>query len=800
MQRLFSILLLLLAGFAFWQPSLSSHQSLETPGLREAVRILQDPWGVSHIYASNQHDLFFAQGFNAARDRLFQLELWRRAAEGSFAEILGKEALPKDIGSRLMQFRGDLRDEMRHYHPEGDEIITAFVAGVNAYISRINQNPADLPLEFELLGIRPGKWTVATVVSRHNGLFRNVRDEIRLSQLVNLVGAEKVKDLIVFEPKDPDLSVPAGVDLSQIQDSVIQRYTDSRSSVHFRPQQIVNPAFRGATRGSAIGLSSSNLWDFSFRSSLGSNNWVVAPQRTLSGRPYMANDPHRSQQVPSLRYFVHLVAPGWNVIGGGEPALPGVSIGHNQQGAWGLTIFSVDQEDLYVYETDPENPDRYRYAGGWEQMQRREEIFQVKGEAPVHETLRFTRHGPVVSEDPENHRAYAVRAAWLEPGAAPYLASLRFDQAESWEQFREACRYFLAPSENMVWADVEGNIGWQATGITPLRQGWDGLLPVSGDGRYEWAGYLSVHSLPNVSNPQAGFFSSANQNNLPPDFPYRIGFLWSEPFRHSRIQEFFRKRGRASMADMISLQQDYLSLPARALVPLLLNLKSPDPEVAAVQERLRKWDYRLTADSPEAAIYQRWERHLMDRVWKRMVPEAAAEVFHRESVHRMLDWLLAPDARFGVDPLAGRDQVLLLSLQDAVSDLKALFGPDISGWRYGDPRYHHILIEHPVSEALNDSLRRRLNVGPLPRGGNSLTVNATNSSDNQTSGASFRVIVDVGGWDNSLATNSPGQSGNPASPHYKDLFESWAAGRYFPLLYSRERIAAAAQLTIELRP
>ena len=233
----------------------------------------------------------------------------------------------------------------------------------------------------------------------------------------------------------------------------------------------------------------------------GSNNWVVSGRLTLTGKPFMANDPHRRQQIPSLRYWVHLNAPGWDVIGGGEPALPGVSIGHNRHGAWGLTIFSVDQEDLYVYDTHPEDPNRYRYRENWVEMRVLAERIQVRGQQPVAVELKYTRHGPVLFQDKQNHRAYALRAAWLEIGCAPYLASLRMDQARTWEEFREACSFSRTPSENMVWADTEGNIGWQAVGITPLRSGWDGLLPVPGDGSCEWEGFLPIPTLPHVFNP-----------------------------------------------------------------------------------------------------------------------------------------------------------------------------------------------------------------------------------------------------------------------------------------------------------
>ena len=305
----------------------------------------------------------------------------------------------------------------------------------------------------------------------------------------------------------------------------------------------------------------------------------------------MANDPHRALLLPSLRYWVHLVAPGWNVIGAGEPALPGVSVGHNEHGAWGFTIFPIDQEDLYVYETDPADPSRYRYRGGWETMRTIRETIAVKGAAPAAVDLKFTRHGPVVSEDPAHHRAYSIRAAWLEQGGAPYLASLRLDQAASWAEFREACRFFLVPSENMVWADRDGHIGWQAVGLAPRRQGWTGLLPVPGDGRYEWAGFLPVLELPHLADPPRGWIATANQDNLPRGYPFAVSYQWTEPFRFARIEEVLGSPRRLTMTDSMQLQQDELSLPSRSLVPMLRGLKPVRVDTAGAAERLLAWDF-----------------------------------------------------------------------------------------------------------------------------------------------------------------------------------------------------------------
>lgn len=791
----------LLAALALSPQALeTAEETVRVEGLTEPVRILRDPWGVAHIYAANEADLFFAQGYNAARDRLFQLELWRRAATGTMAEIVGRRALESDIGSRLLRFRGDMGEELRHYHPRGQAIVEAFVRGVNAYVDRANRQPDLLPIEFQLLGIRPGPWTPEIVVSRHNGLFRNAGDEVALARLASKLGVERLKELVDFEPSSPSLAEAAELDLASIPERALDLYRASRSGFDFRREDIVKPEWRSPPEQDEESSARRAALEF-MRLPVGSNNWVVAPQRSVTGKGFMANDPHRSLQVPSLRYFVHLSAPGWDVIGGGEPALPGISIGHNRHGAWGLTIFSVDQEDLYVYQTSPDNPSLYRYGEGWEAMREESERFRVEDGEAVTASLKFTRHGPVLFEDPEHHRAYALRAAWLETGSAPYLAALRFGEAKNWEEFRRACAFFLAPSENMVWADQSGDIGWQATGITPIRPDWSGLLPVAGDGRHEWRGYLPILDLPHRLNPEAGILATANENNLPAGYPHPVGYLWSPPFRHARLLEFLASRPRLSLSDMVELQTDTLSLAARGLTRLLVGLETADAGTAAAIGMLTEWDGRLTPESPAAALYALWERRLIEKTWELRLPEASEESEDvSKTLRKTMDWLTAPDAGFGADPIQGRDRLLLDALGEALSELKRRQGEDPTAWRYGSDRLHYALIEHPLSRAVNATLRGRLDAGPLPRGGNAYTVNMTTSGDNQRSGASFRVIADLDDWDRSLASNAPGQSGDPDNPHYRDLFSSWAKDRYFPLLYSRSKVEAVAESVLVLGP
>ncbi len=730
------------------------------PGLRQPVTILRDHWGIAHIYAQNEHDLFFSQGYNVASDRLFQLELWRRQATGTLAEVLGPAEVERDIGNRLFRFRGDVTQELNWYHPHGAAIVQAFVDGINAYIAETRAHPELLTPEFKTLGLTPQPWTPAVVISRFNGLLGNVTQEVNLAQAVAAIGPEKVDDLENFQPAHPNLTLDPAIDASLLSSRVLELYNAFR-----RPLRLP-----GEPRASA---------EFAPRpEEIGSNNWVVSGKLTPTGLPLMANDPHRVQQVPSLRYWVHLVAPGWDVIGGGEPSLPGVSIGHNEFGAWGLTIFGGDEEDLYVYDTNPAHPDEYRYQNAWQPMQVVHETIPVKGAAAVEVDLKYTRHGPVVYEDVAHHKAYAIRAAWLETGSAPYLASLRMDQAKDWQEFRADCAFSRVPSENMVWAGANGDIGYQAVGITPRRPNWSGLVPVPGDGRYEWAGYLPIEDLPHGLNPPSGFFNTSNNFLIPNGWPYHdaLHYQWADPFRADRVAEVLSSGARFTVADMVRLQNDYESLPARELIPMLAGLPMTGA-AAAAQAKLLAWNDWIGRDSEAGALYEAWLRRVQENLRQLLVPKAAQPFISTLSLAKEIAWLQAPDGRFGTDPIAGRDALLTKSLEEAA----AL-----------PPRVHHALIPH--------LLGGQYDVGDAHRGGDANTIDATGGGDNQTAGGSFKIIADASDWDQSVGLNNPGQSGNITSPHYRDLYPLWAVGKYFPIFYSRPKVESVTEKRLLLTP
>lgn len=756
-------------------------------GLKEPVEILRDEWGINHIYAKNQRDLFFAQGYAAAKDRLFQFEIWRRQATGTVAEILGERELKRDIGTRLFKFRGDMTEEMNHYHEDGVEIITAYTDGVNAYIEEILKSPEELPIEFKLLDISPEKWTPDVVISRHQGLLGNVGQELQLGRAVAKIGAQKVKDLSWFHPKDPTLDLDPAIDKDLLSDDILELYNAYRRPVRFQKSDIITA--NQASKSAAVLLASNSDNDDPF--SIGSNNWVIRGELMEDGNAYMANDPHRTIAVPSLRYMAHLVAPGWNVIGGGEPEIPGISIGHNEDGAWGLTVFRTDGEDLYVYDINPENPNQYMYQGEWENMTVLTETIKVKGQEDVDVEMKYTRHGPVPYVDLKENKAYAVRCAWLEVGGSPYLASLRMDQAKTWEEFRAACNYSHIPGENMIWADKNGNIGWQAVGIAPIRRNYSGLVPVPGDGRYEWDGYLPIIQKPNTYNPDIGFWASANQNVTPKDYDQwdAVGFSWSDPYRGDRVEEVLKSGEKLTMADMKNLQVDYLSIPARILVPLIQSLEM-EGRASEAKNKLEGWGFILSPNSIEAAIYVAWENEIRSQGSELFIPEAAKGLVRNIQMKRLMDWIVSPLGKF--DSERSRDEFLVKTFADGVTHLAETLGDDMTRWRYGQEKFKHSYIAHALSDVADEETKKKLDVGPLPRGGNSYTPGSSGGNKRQSSGASFRMIVNTGDWDAAIGTNSPGQSGNPESPFYRNLFESWAKDQYFPIYFSRERVESVS--------
>jgi penicillin amidase len=753
---------------------------LDVAGLSADAEILVDRWGIPHIYAASQSDAFFVQGFNAARDRLWQIDLWRKRGLGLLAGELGDAFVERDRAARLLLYRGDMDAEWACYGADAKARTAAFVGGINAYIDLIERDPARMPAEFRAIGTTPARWHPDDVVRcRSHARVHNLEDEVIRMNVVAAFGLEADRLHRKLEP-EWTIRLPEGLQPHTIPPEVMQGYL-----LGCEPNPI-------GSASAAEALSNS-----------GSNNWALIPSRTTTGRAILASDPHRVHDQPSLRYIAHLVAPGLNVIGAGEPAIPGVSLGHNERLAFSLTIHPVDQEDLYVYELDPGDPDLYRYGAGFERMRVVVETVPVRGNEPVSLELRFTRHGPVLHVDHVNHRAYALRSVWWEPGSAAYMASLAYLTASSIEEYRSALLGWGAPATNHVVADTAGHIAWTAAAMVPARREWDGLMPVPGDGSHEWAGFVQLSTLLRADDPACGWLGTANQMNLPADFDWqthKTGFEWKDAARYARLSEALAS-GQWSVEDTLALQTDVVSVTARRVCSLLDRVAQPG--ATAARSYLSGWDHRLLADSGPAALFEIWfSQHLLPSLPQLLGPAGLASRLGVPDTALALELLeRADDEGFGRDKTATRDRLLIETLEAAWQDARRRLGDNSAAWRWG--ALHQAYFRHPLSGIVGPELGAKLDVGPAPRGGSNLTINNNGyrgADFHVVSGVSWRMVLDVGNWDASWTVNTPGQSGEPASPHYRDLFDLWAKDQYVPMLFTRAAIKGAAELRIRLQP
>ena len=703
---------------------------IKVTGLRAPVTVVRDTWGVPHITARSTEDLFFAQGYVMAQDRLWQMEMWRRAAEGRMAEIAGPGAIARDRTARQLKYRGPFDDsEWTSYHPDGKRIFTAFANGVNAFIA---QHKDHLPIEFVATGVTPERWTIEQLVLRPAS-FGDASNELQLARNVARNGVQAANSQANPDPPD-DLAVPAGLDPSAISDEVVA--APRAGGAQAVPTLL--PAFREAA---AAGPD-----DIAVREP-GSNNWVVAGSRSATGHPVVANDPHREVTNPSLRYIVHLQAPGWNVVGAGEPPFVGVALGHNERVAWGLTIVGTDQEDVYVEQVNPANANEVKFNGAWEPLKTVKETIKIKGAEDQIVELKFSRHGPVFFEDAARHLAYSVRRTAAEPGTAPYLGGLRLAQARNCREFLDEAMHWKAPTENLICGDIEDNISWRPGALSPARKGWVGRLPVPGTGEYEWQGFRK--DLPSELNPPRGFIATANHNINPPGYTPPLMFKNAD----TRFERITRLRqmlngppAKLALEDHERMQHDAYSLRAAGDLPLFRGWTAADPDVERLRAEIAAWDGVYARDSRAAALYEAW-RGATDLGGR---GRAGAPPPTRDEAERRLKFMLqnnrALDRRWG--------------------------------------QQHTRAFRHP--------LLREFDLGPVERSGGAGTVEAD--------GATYREIMDVSNWDRSRAINVPGWPDWPGSPYYGSLLKMWADNEYFPLAFSDGAVRSAAKHRLMLRP
>jgi penicillin amidase len=790
---IFGVLALVLAGaFLFVRSSAATETAgaLEVAGLQSAVTVQRDENGVPHIYAENAHDLFFAQGYVQAQDRLFQMDFQRRVGTGTLSEVLGEATLETDQFLRTLGTGRAAVEDLKVLDAETLAHLQAYTDGVNAFIAA---NPGNLPIEFRVLGYTPQPWeplhSLVWGKMMAWSLGGNWEHELMNAQLIAALGEEKAAELMTRYPEEGPFIIPSEVKSF----AGLEQFDMDRVSALKRLLKTADPG-------------------------VGSNNWVVAGSRTTTGLPLLANDPHLGMQIPSVWYANGLHGGGFDVVGVVFPGVPGVVIGHNNRIAWGVTNLGPDVQDLFIEKINPDNPNQYEFQGQWLDMQVIEEQIAVKGRAePVIQTVRITRHGPIMNQvsGAIDDDAPPLALQWTALQGTPLSqAILRYDQAQNWDEFRAALRDFAAPSQNFVYADVDGNIGYQAPGWIPIRANGDGTVPVPGwTGEYEWTGYIPFEELPFVYNPEVGYVATANNQVVPDSYPYLLSKDWAAPYRAQRIIELIESKPQLSPADFAAIQGDVHPIPTDLFTPLLgqLDLTGSSMAVQQALAAVLAWDRRMDAGKAEPLIYEMYQKLLIQETIGDEISAAGGEElsedflsgFRNNSTQTLERLAGEPDSPWWDDvrtpQVETQAEITARAFTLAVEQLEATQGNDPKRWRWGD--VHWTNFDHLVFAAVSplDSIFNR----SIPAQGSGFTVNAAGADYEDftmNSGASFRQIVDLSNLANSQFINTTGQSGDVFSPHYADMVEPWQRVDYIPLRFDRADIEAAAKETLLLLP
>jgi penicillin amidase len=780
-------------------------------GLREPVEVITDRYGVPHIYAQNEDDLFFAQGYIHAQDRLWQMEFNRRLGSGRLSEIFGEITLEIDRFARRVGIHRASAAAAEQQPEHSKHILDAYAQGVNTFIE---QNRNKLPIEFILLRFKPEPWQITDSIqwSKMMGwtLGGNWETEVIRARIVAKLGAEHAAKLEAgYDPTHP-LIIPPGVEYQGINLGMLEQYEQLKQL-------------------SGFGMLA------------GSNNWVVDGTMTTTGLPILCNDPHLMQAAPSIWYECHLVAGDIDVIGISLPGTPAIVIGHNQYIAWGFTNAISDIEDLYIEKFNPQNPSQYEYIGKWEDAQVVREEIKVKGaKAPVTEEVRITRHGPIVTSiqrpsqaDPAGKNGnpgtsgepvelpLALRWTGMEKHSI-VSAGLKMNRVTNCEEFREALREWDVPPQNVVFADIQGNIGYVMAGAIPIRAMGQALLPSPGwTGGYEWIGYIPFEELPQIFNPEQHLIVTANNRVVDDNYPYYITHEWLNGYRAQRIRDLLTSKGKLALSDMANIQADQYSLPAVEIVPHILKIQSDSALEKDALDVLRTWDYILAPGSAGAAIYSMFLFKLERIVFNVMLGDeetlvqnylgvgmtilALTNGYTSRSKPLLIRLLNEHNDSWFADPVVpdgpnSWDEALSRAFKAAIKELQERLGGNVSRWKYG--AIHKMTYNHPLG--LAKPLDRIFNRGPFPVGGDIDTINQAASLPNQLDTVvtvpSYRQVVNLADLKASLSGHAPGQSGHPASKHYADFIKPWLNVEYHPQLFERRMIEENAEGTLLLMP
>jgi penicillin amidase len=769
----------LVGGYVLRRPVPRGKGKVSLKGLREGAEIIRDRWGVPHIYASNTEDLAFAVGYAQAQDRLWQMELNRRAACGTLSELLGEQGLEIDRMTRRVGFRRAAERDWREADAEERGALESYSAGVNAYMAR-----AKMPLEFTIVRSRPEPWTPVDSLAFGRlfgwALTGNWDSEIVRSWTIERFGAELMAELEPMYPAGAPVIVPPGTEAKGTRPDLLE---DLRQA-----QELVSLPKRGA-----------------------SNNWAVDGTKSATGKPLLASDPHLTLSMPSIWWEMHLDSPTMKAAGVALPGLPAVVMGHNERIAWGMTAALVDGDDLFVEQVDPADAPRYRQNGKWSRGEVfREEIAVRKRGEPVVEEVLVTRHGPVISPAIKGEtRTLSLKTVALEP-AHQVKAMMKVMQAQNWEEFRETLRLWPFPSLNFAYADVDGNIGSQLAGLAPVRGKGHGTVPAPGwTEEYDWKGFVPFDELPHAYNPKTHWVASANNKIADDKYPYFLSMENADGFRQKRIVEMLEAKDKHSAADFERMHVDQMSLAAKELVPLITALAPEDEWCRRAITFLKAWDYWLTADSVAACIYEVFFTHMVRRTLEEKLGSWSG-FFMGKGIHMLRphtlffmashSWLMEK-MRERPDWFEGKSwsQAMEEALASAVGELRARLADEVSRWQWG--RLHRQWFPHILG--FRRGIDRIFNRGPVPMGGDANTVWQAayapyHGYEVNSFTASWRQIIDLADFNRSRATLPSGESGHPGSRHYADMISMWRRGEYHPMLWDREQVEAETRGKLEL--
>ncbi|HSG14993.1 MAG TPA: penicillin acylase family protein [Anaerolineae bacterium] len=761
------------------------------PGLRQPVSISRDHWGIPTIRAENRADLFLAQGFIHAQERLWQMEIHRRAASGQLAAIVGETGLETDRFSRtlgfprLAQSTWDLTSETVRTD------ILAYTAGINAFL----KTDRPLPVEFSLLRHTPEPWTPLDSVAFSRlmawTLSHGFANKLTRAQLIEKVGSEAAAELELHYPKDNPVTLPQGIEFNL-----------------FEPGGLLR-----AVEGPFIGR-------FMAGRGRGSNAWVINGNRTASGHPILCNDMHLPISTPSLWYVLHMHcpesprSPGLHVAGASLPGLPYVLVGHNEYIAWGATVSFVDNEDLFVERFSPDHVDQYEFEGSWRRADIIEEKIKIRNRPAIIEQVVVTHHGPLITPVlPSNGQVLALASRSLAPNSS-FDGFAMLNEARHWDEFVSAVQRIESPALNLVYADTTGNIGYYVTGRVPIRRSGTGQVPVPGwTGEHEWIGDVPFEEMPHAFNPSAGFLVTANNRIVRDDYPHFLGAAWRNGYRARRVTDLIGQKEELTLADSRRFQSDLYSIPGRELVNRLEGLSLKDEEAVACLALLRAWDGRMDAEGAGGVIYKTLVGRLSKAILQPRLGESLTEIFLGAGPHPVLypfgeshsQWiavlfrLLDQEESFWLPPAKARIRILEQGLASTMRELRDAFGDDATRWTWG--KNHQILFGHSLSA--QPPLDQVFNVGPFIVGGDADTVCQMSISPGDGANniaPSYRQVIDLGDWNSVLVMHAPGQSGHLASPHYADLAEPWLKGDYYRLNWTEAATEAAAYKTLQLLP